>query len=87
MYRIIILPKALRSLESFDKAVARRIINKLSWLSENFDDLTPLPLRGGISGTYKLRVGDWRVIYSFDIERRSITIHVIGHRREIYRLP
>lgn len=86
MYQIIILPKALRSLESFDKPVAKRIINKLSWLSENFDDLTPLPLRGGFSGTYKLRAGDWRVIYSFDMERRSITIHLIGHRRDIYRL-
>lgn len=87
MYRIIILPKALRSLESLDKPIAKRIINKLSWLSENFDDLTPLPLRGGVSGTYKLRVGDWRIIYSFDIERRGITIHLIGHRSEIYRLP
>jgi mRNA interferase RelE/StbE len=86
VYRIIILPKALRSLESFDKPVARRIISKLSWLSENFDDLTPLPLRGGFSETYKLRVGDWRVIYSFDAERHSITIHLIGHRRDLYRL-
>jgi mRNA interferase RelE/StbE len=86
VYRIIILPKALRSLESFDKPVASRIINKLSWLSENFDELTPLPLRGGFSGTYKLRVGDWRVIYSFDIERRIIIIHFVGHRRDIYKL-
>jgi len=86
VYRIIILRKAFRSLESFDKPVAKRIIDKLSWLSENFDDLTPLPLRGAFSVTYKLGVGDWRVIYSFDIERRSITIHLIGHRRDIYRL-
>jgi len=87
VYRIIILPKALRSLESFDNPVAGRIIDKLSWLSGNFDDLTPLPLRGAFSGTYKLAVGDWRVIYSFDKERHSITVHLIGHRRDIYRLP
>lgn len=87
MYRIAILPKAFRSLESLDKPVARRITNRLSWLSENFDDLTPLPLRGGLSGTCKLRIGEWRVICSFDRERRSITIHLIGHRRDIYRVP
>jgi mRNA interferase RelE/StbE len=87
VYRITILPKALRSLESLDKPVARRIINRLSWLSENFDDLTPLPLRGGLSGTYKLRIGEWRAIYSFDMKGRSITIHLIGHRRDIYRVP
>ena len=86
MYQIVILPKALHSLESLDKLVAKRILDKLSWLSENFDAVTPLPLKGGFSGTYKLRVGDWRVIYSFDIERRSITIHLIEHRRDIYKL-
>ena len=42
MYQIIILPKALHSLESLDKLVAERIMDKLSWLSENFDEVTPL---------------------------------------------
>ena len=86
MYRIVILPRAIRSLDSLDKPVARRIVDKLSWLSENFDRVTPLPLKGGFSGAYKLRIGDWRVIYSFDKASRSITIHLIGHRSQIYEL-
>jgi len=86
VYRIIILPKALRSLESFDKPTAARIIERLSWLAENFDDLSPLPLKGGLSGTYKMRTGDWRIIYSFDVAKRSITVHLIGHRKDIYKL-
>ena len=87
MYRLVILPKALDALESLDNSTAKRVLNRLSWLSENFDDITPSPLKGTLSRTYKLRVGDWRVIYSFDQEEHIITIHLVGHRRDIYKLP
>ena len=86
MYQVIILPKALGILESLDKVTANRILDKLLWLSENFDNLIPLPLKGAFLGTYKLRVGDWRAIYTFDRDRHIITIHLIGHRRDIYKL-
>jgi len=52
MYRVIILPKALNALESLDKVTAKRILDKLSWLSESFDNLTPFPLKGTLLGTY-----------------------------------
>lgn len=87
MYKIVILPKALHSLESLNKLPAKRIVDKLSWLSQNFDNVTPSPFKSAPSGTYKLRVGDWRVIYSYDVDRHVITVHLIGHRRDIYKLP
>lgn len=86
MYRIVILPTALRSLGSLDKPVSRRIMTRISWLSEHLDDVTPVSLKGSFSGACRLRVGDWRVIYSFDIETRIIFIHLVGHRSQIYRL-
>lgn len=82
---MVILPKALDTLESLDRGTAKRILDKLSWLSENLDDLTPLALKGTLSGTYKLRVGDWRVIYSFDVDEHIITVYLVGHRRDIYK--
>ena len=33
----------------------------------------------------RLRVGDYRIIYSVDDNRRTVTIIAIGHRREVYR--
>ena len=87
MYRLIILPKALDALSSLDKPSAKRILDRLSWLSDNFDNITHVPLKGNLAGTYKLRVGDWRIIYSFSLDKHIITIHIIGHRREIYKLP
>ena len=43
-----------------------------------------IPLRRNLKGYQKLRVGDYRIIYS--IVRDTVTVHVIkiGHRREVY---
>ena len=86
-YRIRFLPEAAEELASLDKQVAQRILKKLRWLAENLGNLTPEPLGGELKGLFKLRVGSYRVFYSFDRERKVIYIHLLGHRREIYKLP
>ncbi|BAY31200.1 hypothetical protein NIES2107_30590 [Nostoc carneum NIES-2107] len=77
-------PEALADLEKLTKAVCERIVNKINWLAENFDQITPQPLTAELSGFYKLRIGDYRVIYEFDSEKKTIFIDRVGHRREIY---
>jgi mRNA interferase RelE/StbE len=74
---------ALDDLEKIDKSIAKRILNKISWFSEHFNSITPEPLSGDLSGSYKLRIGDWRVIYT--TETSVIVIQSVGHRREIYK--
>jgi mRNA interferase RelE/StbE len=37
------------------------------------------------SNRYRLRVGDYRIIYTFDAEQNEIHLLAVGHRREIYR--
>ena len=39
----------------------------------------------GASGNYRLRVGDYRVIYTFDLARNLIVLKLVGNRREVYR--
>ena len=73
---------ALDDLQKIDKPVVKRILKKISWFSQHFDDITPEPLSGELVGTFKLRIGDWRVIYT--IENDVITIQAVGHRREVY---
>lgn len=53
-------------------------------LSFEPESITDLPLTANWSGFYKLRVGDYRVIYEFDLELQVIIIIRVGHRREIY---
>jgi len=85
MYQVNLLPTAIDDLRRLHKTVAQRIIAKLRWLAENFDSIRPQGLVGPFAGLSKLRVGDYRVIYEADRENRIITVHLIGHRREIYR--
>lgn len=40
-------------------------------------------LSGG--NRYRLRIGDYRIIYTFDVARNEIHLLAVGHRREIYR--
>lgn len=77
--------EAITDLERLDQVVAQRILNKLKWLTENYDNITPQALTGNMKGLFKLRVGDYRVIYSISQSEDIITIHLIGHRRDIYR--
>lgn len=58
-------------------------LNKISWFSRHFSNITPESLSGDMAGLFKLRIGDWRVIYS--IENDVIVIQAVGHRKEIYK--
>ena len=85
MYNLIFSLEGKTSLASLDKNIAQRILDKLKWLIQNIDNITLIPLRGSLSGLYKLRVGDWRVIFEIKHDEKSITVHKVGHRREIYK--
>jgi mRNA-degrading endonuclease RelE of RelBE toxin-antitoxin system len=41
--------------------------------------------RMAVSNNFRLRVGDYRVIYRFDLKEGLLFLTAIGHRREIYR--
>ncbi len=84
-YSIRILKPAIRELERLDKNVATRIVKRIDWLSENFPSIKPTALKGELSGLFKLREGDYRIIYQILHKERTLVIHAIGHRREIYR--
>jgi len=77
-------PAVILALKKLDPVLMTRIINKINWLGSNFDQITPQSLSENWAGFYKLRVGDYRIIYKFDIEVKIIWIEKIGHRREIY---
>lgn len=84
-YSVEYEPEAISDLEKLTQATRERIIAKINWLAENFDQITPQPLTADLSGFFKLRVGDYRVIYEFNWEERLIFIDRIGHRREVYK--
>ena len=85
-YQVKFMPEALEDISRLDKTVAQRILTKIRWLSENFDNLTPEVLSGDWKGLFKLRVGGYRVAYTVNQKDQLITVHLIGHRRDIYKV-
>ena len=76
---------AERDLRRLGHSVASRIVAKIIWLADNWNDTVPQPLSGSHKGFYKLRVGDWRVIYSIDYKCEQLIIEVVDHRSKIYK--
>ncbi len=74
---------ALENLEALDLLVRERVLRKVTWFEANFDTIVPEPLHRELVGLYKLRIGDYRIVYS--VRRNTITIEAVGHRRDIYR--
>jgi len=84
-YKVEFRREAVDDLRHLDKAVVQRILRRLRWLSDNFDTVTPEALSAEFKGLFKLRVGSYRVIYKVKRIERLLTIHFVGHRKDIYR--
>nr|QNO55775.1 toxin RelE3 [Methanosarcinales archaeon ANME-1 ERB7] len=81
MYKVVFTKRALKDLENIDKKMQNRIAIKLKgYAKESF--ISTRKLISQKIGTYRFRIGDYRVI--FDIDGENIVILRIGHRRDIY---
>jgi mRNA interferase RelE/StbE len=83
-WKILYVESAVSDIQELDGSV-RKIIKKAIEEKLGTDPLKyGLPLRRTLKKFFKLRVGDYRVIYQ--IEQKEVTILVvkIGHRREVY---
>lgn len=83
MHDVEFTPQAGDDLAHLDKPIAERILRKIRWLAENFEAVVPEPLTGPWRGLYKLRVGDFRILYTFGDGK--IVVRLAGHRRDVYR--
>lgn len=77
--------KALKDLSGIDKPERSKIVERLEWSAEHFNELETAPLHGEWRGFYKLRIGDWRVVYEYNNAALLITVHQIGRRDKVYK--
>lgn len=84
-YNITFENEAVEDLAKLTSVDQSRIIKKIKWLGLNCNQVSHQTLSGNLSEFYKLRVGDYRIIYELDHEENLVNILRIGHRREIYK--
>ena len=85
MYRIQYRSSAVKILRRLPRNVAKTVVGKINQLAENpyapNNNITRLTGEPG----YRLRVGDWRVLYEIDDDTLVIEIIKIGPRGGVYR--
>ena len=87
-YDIQLKPAANRGLKKCSKSIQRRIRSKIDALADDPRPAGVEKLSRGDEDYYRVRCGDYRIIYEIEDESARILVIVIGHRREIYkRMP
>lgn len=85
LWSVEFLPAAEKDLAKLGLPTRRRIIEKLEWLTKNFDNILPASLTGEFKDFYKFRVGDWRVFYKIDWDSHLLIVCYIARRDEAYK--
>ncbi len=81
-YELLYTKRAAGDIERLDTLARKRLATKILLLQENPVEKSKKLLHSTL-GTYRYRVGDYRVI--FDLDGRRVVILRVGHRKEIYR--
>lgn len=83
-YRLILKPSVEKDLRSLPQSVISRVFKQIETLQEN-----PCP-RGSrklsaAEELYRVRVGDYRIVYGLDKDARQVIVYYVRHRRDVYR--
>ena len=82
LYRIEVRPAAARALRKLDPQVSPRIQGAIALLAHDPRPPSARALRGRPG--YRLRVGDYRIIYMIVDDVLLVVVVALGHRRDVY---
>ena len=85
-YKVEFTPDAIKSVSKLSKVIQTQIKDKIFWLSNNSGTITHKKLKGKyFENVFKLRLGDYRILYTINKARKIIIIEFVGHRKDIYK--
>ena len=86
MYRVTISRSAIKELRSLPGKIIQKISEKIDSLAENPRPTGSKKVKGTKANLWRIRVGDYRVIYEIDDEIKIVDVVKIGHRKDVYDL-
>jgi mRNA interferase RelE/StbE len=82
VYELLLLPAAQKDLDNLEAPVFARILKKIRALSK--DARPPGCLKLTDEDGYRIRTGDYRILYRIDDALKRIYIYRIKHRKDVY---
>ena len=82
-YKVLVKPSAIKELEAVPAKDRRKLAAKIQALAEDARPHGSEKLSG--QERYRVRQGDYRVVYAIDDAEQTVLIVKIGNRRDIYR--
>jgi mRNA interferase RelE/StbE len=83
-YVISFKASALKQVEKLPKSVANRVLAKANRLADDPRPSGCVKLSGA-GNLWRMRVGDYRIVYAIDDAVETVDVRIVAHRREVYR--
>lgn len=84
-YTVELSATAWKQLAAIDRVTQTRIRERLEALAENPHPPGAKKLQGREGDSWRIRIGDYRAVYTVENDRLYVLVVRIGHRREVYR--
>jgi mRNA interferase RelE/StbE len=84
-YIVEFAPAARRQLKKLDRPVQKRVLKRVEKLENQPRPKTAETLKGTTETVYRVREGDYRIIYTIEDDRLIVLVVRIGHQREVHR--
>lgn len=85
MYQIRFKKKAQKELQSLPKSIIKIVVASIDNLSSNPRPRGSKKLRGSKENLWRIRIGNYRIIYLIEDTIKILVIRKIGHRKDIYK--
>lgn len=82
-YQVLLLPRACKDLDSLDGRIFLKVSDAIKTLAKN-----PRPVgckKLSNDEGFRIRIGDYRIVYRVDDKEKKVFIYRARHRREVYR--
>ncbi len=83
-YAVSFKTSAVKQIQRLPKPLAERVLAKAASLGREPRPPGSVKLAGA-SNLWRIRVGDYRIVYAIDDRKKLVDIRIVAHRREVYR--
>ena len=81
--QFLLLKSAQKSIRKLPKHIQSHLPNALLTIQKN--PLAGIKLHGELDGFYKYRLGDYRIVYTFNAKSSAVEVVTIEHRQGVYK--